>query len=130
MLILPDSDIWIRAFSRTDPDPGVVHAIGQLLPRRRLLLAGPVCQEVLARTRNDRQMARLAWILAAFPTLGIAADDYLAAADLAVRLPQRPSHQQALLWTVAQRHGVGIWSLDPAWQPLAAHGCPVRRSWA
>ena len=58
-LLLPDVDIWLRAYSRQDPDPLVVHAFSRHVLARGVILVGLVRQALLARTRDSRQFARL-----------------------------------------------------------------------
>ena len=127
-LLLPDVDIWLRAYSRQDPDPLVVHAFSRHVLARTVLLVGLVRQALLARTRDSRQFARLEDALAGFPDLPVQPRDHRRAAVLVQRLRAAQlavSPWQALLWAVAERIGASIWSQERHWQALRPHGCPL-----
>ncbi len=127
-LLLPDVDIWLRAYSRQDPDPLVVHAFSRHVVARSVLLVGLMRQALLARTRDSRQFARLEDALAGFPDLPVQPRDHRRAALLIQRLRAAQlalSPWQALLWAIAERSGASIWSQERHWQALRAHGCPL-----
>ncbi|GEM_PF-4622712 len=127
-ILLPDVDVWMRAFSRQHPDPLVVHAFSRRVQARSVVLVGLVRQALLARTHDNRQFARLEEALAGFPDLPVQSRDHRRAAVLVQRL--RASHMalspwQALLWAIAERIRGQIWSQDRHWQALRPLGCPV-----
>ena len=129
--VLPDLDIWLRAFSRQDPDPLVVHGFKRGVERRQVFLFGLVRQSLLARARDERQFARLSRVLSGFPDVTVLSSDHVRAAELihVLRRQRRTlSPWQALLWAVAERSGGAIWSGARTWGPLAAAGCPVSSS--
>ena len=128
--LLPDVDIWMRAFSRQDPDPLVVHAFGRHIRDRRIFLIGWVRQSLLARVRDERQFSRLAWVLSAFPDLPLMPRDHEIAAATTRRMRELQvpiSPWSALVWAVAERLDGAVWSGERAWQSLAAQGCPLYR---
>ncbi len=84
--ILPDLDIWMKAFSRHHPDPLVVHAFAGHLTDRRIHLLGWIRQGLLARVADERQSLRLSAALTAFPDLRVLIADHVGAAQLARRL--------------------------------------------
>jgi hypothetical protein len=129
--VLPDLDVWLRAFSRQDPDPLMVHGFKRGVERRQVFLVGLVRQALLARTRDDRQFARLTRALCGFPDVTVLPKDHVRAAVLVQGLRRQRlalSPWQALLWAVAERSGGAIWSGARTWAPLAAAGCPVSTS--
>jgi hypothetical protein len=129
--VLPDLDIWLKAFSRQDPDPLVVHGFKLGVERRQVFLFGLVRQALLARTRDDRQFARLTRVLSGFPDVTVLSNDHVRAAALiqSLRRQRRSiSPWQALMWAVSERSGGVIWSGARTWTPLAAAGCPVSSS--
>lgn len=126
--VLPDLDVWVRAFGRLDPDPRAVHAFRELVRARRILVLGSVRQALLARLDDERQAARLAWILSGFPEVVLRPDDHLGAAALTRALRRAGvvlPGPAALLWTVAGRIGARVFSLDRRWRALAGRGAPV-----
>jgi predicted nucleic acid-binding protein len=125
--VLPDLDVWVRAFGRLDPDPRIVHGFRELVRERRVLTLGGIRQGLLARLDDERQATRLGWILSGFPEVVLRPDDHLRAAELCRRLRRsdhRLSGSAALLWSVAERIGARIWSLDRRWSELARRGAP------
>ena len=126
--VLPDFDIWIRAFGRLDPDPRVVHAFREAVRARRVLSVGWVRQGLLARLDDERQATRLEWILSGYPEVIVSPDDHVRAAELMRRLRRAGvtlAGPAALLWTIAERIGARIWSLDRRWQTLVRYGAPM-----
>ena len=126
--VIPDGDVWVRAFGRLDPDPRVVHAFRELARARRVLTLGWIRQDLLARLDDERQATRLAWILSGYPEVVLRPADHAAAAGLVRRLRQEGlilSGRAAVLWTVASRIGASVWSLDRRWQPFIRKGAPV-----
>lgn len=128
--ILPDLDVWVGVFSRSTPDPLMVHQFGPLVRQRRVFLLGWTRQALLTQARNHRQQERLAWILSGFPDVPVQALDHLRAARLVA--DHRPTLAidpwRALMWAVARRIGGDIWSRNPGWRPLMGLGCPVVES--
>ncbi len=126
--VIPDLDVWIRAFGRLDPDPQTVHAFRELARARRVLTLGWIRQDLLARLDDERQATRLSWILSGYPEVLLRPEDHLAAAELIRRLRrsgQALTGRAAVMWAVAQRIGAVVWSLDRRWQPLVRRGAPV-----
>ncbi|MBA2482742.1 MAG: hypothetical protein H0V44_18925 [Planctomycetes bacterium] len=126
--ILPDVDIWMRAFSRQDPDPLIVHAFSRRVRDRQVFLLGWIRQGLLARVRDERQFARLSWLLSAFPDLRVTSDDHVRAATLARTLRGQGlsiAPWPALLWAVSDRLNGRIWSQGRQWRAWTAHGCRV-----
>lgn len=129
--VVPDADIWWKAYSRQNPDPAVVHVFGQAVRDRRIFLIGWVRQALLARVRDERQFARLAWVLSAFPDLPLLPRDHERAASITRRMRELQvpaSAWSALVWAVAERLDGVVWSRESGWQALAVHGCPLLRS--
>ena len=129
-LVIPDVDIWHRAYSRLEPDPQVVHEFAQLARDRRILLLGWVRQTLLSRVRDERQYTRLVWVLGGWPDLPLRSRDHEQAADLGRRMRSMQTTippWNALVWVVAERVGAQVWSSDRSWQGLGRHGCPLTR---
>jgi hypothetical protein len=126
--ILPDLDIWLKAFSRSTAEPLVVLEFGRHLQDRRVVLVGWIRQGLLSRAADDRQFNRLEIALAAFPDLRVLTADHLLAARLARRMRDRGvtlGPWQALLWTLAERIGGSVWSGAAHWKALRSAGCPL-----
>ncbi len=122
--VIADADVWIKGFNRSHPDPLAVHRLGALVRERRLLVPGLIRQGVLARTRDPRQFARVAELLAGFPEVPPCMVDDIEAARLRQRV-RGLDPARALLWAQAITCGAKLWSDDPSWRDLAAQGCPL-----
>ncbi len=126
--VCAEADILMQAFSRRDPDLLTVNQMTELVRERRVAIAPWVRQQVLAATRDARQLDRLAQALAAFPAPRVYPEDHVEAAHREQRLREQGqllSPAQALSWTVADRRGMLIWSNDRIWTLLVAQGCPM-----
>jgi len=126
--ILPELDIWMRAFSRRSPDPLIVHAFTRHVTDRRILTIGWIRQGLLARAADERQFVRLEWLMSAYPEIRVQASDHVAAARRTRQLRERGvavAPWQALLWAVAERIGGVIWCQDRRYRTLQAHGFPL-----
>jgi len=124
--IIAEADIWVRALSRLQPDPGIVHRLGEAIRARRLLVPGMVRLVVLSLTRDQRQFARLGGIFAGFPELPVLERDY----DEAARLMQRHRREglgerPALLWAIATRCHASLWTDDRVTVSLSRIGLPL-----
>jgi hypothetical protein len=125
--ILPDLDVWLRAFGRAQAEPQVVHAFGLLVRARRVFCIAPIRQGLLARCRDAAQFARLNSLLDGWGDLRLGGEDHTAAAALMLRQREagRPLPAwHALLWACADRRGLAIWSGDRRWAAFTAAGCP------
>ena len=127
--VIPDLDIWLRVFDRARPDAHCVHALTQCIAQRQILLLGWLRQGLLARAGDERHAARLRHALRGFPNLPSTEADQVDAAERIRRMRHVGlgcSAWQARVWVLAERAQAVIWSQDRLWQPLVAHGCPVR----
>jgi hypothetical protein len=126
--VLPDLDIWQKAFSKRAPEPLIVHEFGRQVADRRIFLLGWVRQGLLARAADERQFARLSWLLSAFPDLRVLPADHERAARLVREMRGREvslAPWPALIWAVAERIGGELWSQDRRWRTLQRFGCPL-----
>lgn len=123
--VIPDLDVWLRAFSRQHADRRVAAVFTERVRARELLLMGWVRQGLLTRVRDDQQFRRLAWILSGWPDLQLRPDDHERGAQL-VRL-HAVDPWRALMWAVSVRLRARIWTTDARWQVAAERGCPVVR---
>lgn len=126
-LVIPEADVWMRAYSRSAPDPLVVHRFALLTRARRVVLLGSVRQALLSQVQDERHFGRLAWILSGWPDLPLRTSDHERGAGFMRQLGQmgvaiQPA--QAVMWSVAERLGALVWSGNRTWQALVQHGCP------
>jgi len=110
------------------PDPLVVHAFSRRVRDRQIFLLGWIRQGLLARVRDERQFARLSWVLSAYPDLRMTSDDHVRAALIARSLRSKEisiAPWPALLWAVAERLQGRIWSHGQQWRAWTNQGCPL-----
>ncbi len=81
MKVVVDTVIWSLALRRSGPHPDVQHALTDLIEDQRVILLGPVRQEVLSGYSDRRQFDRLRERLSAFENEPIVDEDYVRAAE-------------------------------------------------
>jgi hypothetical protein len=131
VIVLPEIDVLLRAFSRQDPDPAAVATADKLIEDRRLYMIGWVRQGLLTRVKDERQFQRLLSALAPFPDIPITPADHVMAASHTREMSERGINllpAQALMWAMAERCGGLIWSQQTRWRRLERHGAPLYRS--
>ena len=87
MRVLIDTSVWSLALRRRAealrPREGLhVATLGRLIDEHRVLMIGPVRQELLSGIRHPEQFARLRERLRAFPDEALVSEDYEAAAEM------------------------------------------------
>lgn len=82
MKVLADTSVWSLALrrSRAAPESATVDELGRLIRSYRVVLIGPVRQELLSGIRFVEQYEKLRERLRAFPDLQIRTEDYELAA--------------------------------------------------
>ena len=82
MKVLADTSVWSLALRRSRAAPGseTIEELGRLIRSYRVVLIGPVRQELLSGIRFAEQYEKLRERLRAFPDLQIRTEDYELAA--------------------------------------------------
>ena len=81
MSVLVDTSVWSEALRRrTGPPSNASLELEQLIRDHRVIMMGPIRQELLSGIRDERQFERLREHLAAFPDVSLHAGDYVTAA--------------------------------------------------
>jgi len=119
---LVDSCVWSQALRRQTGDrprdPRELRAVAQLaeLIRARLVVVlGPIRQEVLSGIRAAAQFEQVRARLRAFPDLPLGPEDFELAAQHWNRCQRKGvqgSHTDFLLCAAAERHALGVLTLD------------------
>ncbi len=82
MKVLVDTSVWSLALRRVQPcADGYVSALRELIDEQRVVMIGPVRQELLSGIREPKQFKRLKSHLSAFPDLRLSEGDYEKAAE-------------------------------------------------
>jgi hypothetical protein len=125
--VLVDTSIWSLALRRTETDLSrkeahAVDLLKELIRDGRVVVIGPVRQEILSGIPDEAQFRKLKAKLRAFEDLGITSDDYELAAEFYNACRKRGvqgSHIDFLLCAVAARNQLPVFSLDADFERYA-----------
>ena len=116
MSVIVDTTIWSLALRRSAPAEGRAEGeLRKLIEGGRVVLLGPVRQELLSGVREAEQFKLLRQRLRAFPDLSLRASDYEDAADCFNRCRARGiqgSNTDFLICAVAVARGLPIFTTD------------------
>jgi predicted nucleic acid-binding protein len=120
--VLVDSCVWSLALRRSPAATRHSHAeteavsiLQALVREHRVVLVGPIRQEVLSGIRSETQFELVRERLRAFPDLPLNEEDHELAARHWNRCQRRGiqgSHTDLLLCAVAERHELALLTLD------------------
>ena len=116
MNVLVDTSVWSLALRRARRiDDAVPRELAELIQEGRVVLVGPVRQELLSGIKSKPQFEQLREHLRAFPDLGLAPADYEDAAAAFNRCRERGiqgSNTDFLICAVATRRDLAIFTTD------------------
>jgi predicted nucleic acid-binding protein len=128
MNVLIDTSVWSLAFRRargsSRADAQIVAELTELIQEGRVLLMGPIRQELLSGISDARQFKILRDRLRAFNDLGIHGLDYERAAEFSTicrRAGVQGSHFDFLICSVAAANGASILTMDKDFKRYAKH---------
>jgi len=129
--VLVDTTIWSLALRRRERDPAeqrLVDELVELVRESRVVLIGPIRQELLSGVRDPHQFEILRDHLSAFTDLTLERQDYEEAArhfNTCRARGVQGSHIDFLICAVATRHGLPIFTTDRDFVRYAEH-LPLR----
>ena len=120
MRVLVDTSIWSLALRRSGADLSrkeahAVDLLKELIRDGRVIVIGPVRQEILSGIPDEAQFRKLKAKLRAFEDLGITSDDYELAAEFFNACRKRGvqgSYIDFLICAVAARNKLPVFTLD------------------
>lgn len=125
MNIVVDTSVWSLALRRgVPPQHPCVGELHELSREGRVVMLGPIRQEVLSGIRTDGQFRQLRDHLRPFPDLPLAREDYEEAARFINHCRARgvqASNTDFLLCAAASRRKLGILAVDRDFEMLAPH---------
>jgi predicted nucleic acid-binding protein len=125
MNVLVDTSVWSLALRRGRPkNAGPVQELQDMISARRVLMIGPIRQEILSGIREETQFRALEAQLAAFPDLLMETEDYVTAArffNLCRRQGVQGSNTDFLICAVAFRNRSAIFTTDEDFTSFASH---------
>ena len=71
MKVIVDTSVWSAVLRRNKPDQNLTEAVSELVKEGRLLMVGPIRQELLSGIREAEQFERLREKLSVFPDLSL-----------------------------------------------------------
>ena len=81
MKVIVDTSIWSLAFRRKQPDQKINQSLSELIQDQRLIMIGPIKQEVLSGYSDIKKFNLLKEKLSFFPNELIIDEDYEKAAN-------------------------------------------------
>ena len=126
MNVLVDSSVWSLALRRntTNDAIAIVNVLRDLIADGRVVLLGPIRQEVLSGVRYKEQFTRLQEYLRAFPDLDLTTEDFELAAEFFNTCRSngvQGSNTDFLLCAVAHRRGYSIFTTDKDFENFRSH---------
>ena len=116
MKVLVDTSVWSLALRRERPvDDGFVRELIELIDEQRVVMIGPVRQELLSGIRSEAHFNKLRDHLRAFPDLPLTSADFEVAAgfyNLCRAKGTQGSNTDFLLCAVAVNHGLTLLTAD------------------
>jgi len=125
--ILVDTSVWSLALRRSETDLSrkeahAVDLLKELIRDGRVVVIGPVRQEILSGIPDEAQFRKLKAKLHAFEDLGLTSDDYELAAEFYNTCKKRGvqgSYIDFLICAVAARNKLPIFTLDKDFERYA-----------
>ncbi|MBN1541933.1 PIN domain-containing protein [candidate division KSB1 bacterium] len=132
MKVLVDTSVWSLALRRSgiEGESVVTQELGRLIDEVRVLMIGPVRQELLSGIRFDAQFEKLRLSLEPFPDLPIRTADYEKAAEFFNRCRRngiQGSNTDFLICAICANHRLPIFTTDQDFRlyqkylPIALH---------
>jgi predicted nucleic acid-binding protein len=125
MKVIVDTSIWSSALRRgVQNNSAAVQELRHLVQDHRVLMIGPVRQEILSGIRHESQFNKLKAHLENFPDLSIITEDYVAAAkffNLCRTKGVQGSNTDFLICAVAVRNKFAIYSTDKDFALFSKH---------
>ena len=81
MKVLIDTSVWSKVLRAENPDPVLSKLLTDLILDNRVVLTGPILQEILSGVRNKKDFQALEAKLSAFDNLVISKEIYIKAAE-------------------------------------------------
>ena len=128
MKILVDTSVWSLALRRsgvrTPEEANLVHSLIELIDETRILMIGPIRQELLSGISSNKQFEELKEKLQAFRDLPLISSDYEKAAEcynICRSAGIQGSHIDFLICALAERENAPIFTTDNDFFHYAKH---------
>jgi predicted nucleic acid-binding protein len=115
MKVLVDTCVWSEALRKNDGHSVVIDQLSSLIEDDRVVLVGPVRQEILSGIKNEKVFNHIEKQLDPFPDLALDKSDYVFAARCSNRCRAKGIQGSAvdfLLMAVALNYECSIFTVD------------------
>jgi predicted nucleic acid-binding protein len=123
--VIVDTSVWSLALRRSpEVESAILDELRTLITDRRVQLLGPIRQELLSGVRSLDQFERLRTLLAAYPDLPLAEDDYVLAATFFNTCRARGiqgSNTDFLICAASANHHLSIFTTDQDFTRFVDH---------
>jgi len=124
MKVLVDTCVWSKVLRRKSPDDHLAGVIEDLIRDARVVLIGPIRQELLSGIPNPAQFRKLQEALAPFEDIALTTEHFVQAARFSNRCRKKGiqgSTTDFLICAVAMRHSAAVFTTDRDFQRYAKH---------
>jgi len=127
MNVLIDTSVWSMALRRqnlTDAEQKIVDALKELIRDARVVIMGPIRQELLSGVKEQEQFEELKQKLSVFKDIQILEEDYIEAArcyNICRENGIQGTHIDFLICSIALRMSLPIFTLDKDFKSFAKH---------
>ena len=124
MKVLVDTSVWSAVLRRSKPDPKLTDIVTELVKEGRLLLIGPIRQELLSGIKEKAQFEKLRKRLAAFPDVPLQTKHFEVAARFYNKCRAKGiqgSHIDYLICAVCDCEKTAILTTDRDFEGYAKH---------
>ena len=124
MKVLVDTSVWSAVLRRNRPDPKLTAIVTELIKEGRILVVGPIRQELLSGIKEKAQFEKLKKRLAAFPDVPLETKHFELAAQFYNTCRAKGvqgSHIDYLLCAVCDCEQAAILTKDKDFEGYAKH---------
>ena len=115
MNVIVDTCIWSSALRHRSPDRDVAEKLTELISEGRVIMLGPIRQEILSGVPDKKQFQKLKKRLSAFPDLVLRTEHYETAAQYYNKCREKGvqgSHIDFLICAVSALEKVALYTVD------------------
>lgn len=124
MNVIVDTCVWSRALRRRNPEPALAERLAELITEGRVVMLGPIRQELLSGVAEKKQFQKLRSRLSAFHDFALQTEHYETAAmyDNTCRCQGiQGAHTDYLLCAVAVLEKMALYTVDKDFQRYGEH---------
>ena len=124
MKVLVDTCVWSKVLRCDKPDPVLTKELQDLILDNRVVLTGPILQEILSGIRGRKEFAALAEELSSFDMLPVTEEIYVKAAEyfnICKGHGVNGGHIDFLICAVAVHYECALLTVDNDFEMFAAY---------